>query len=103
MRALSLYGSVGSLPLAVFGINDGFEYNNTKDQSSAGRTNWPRHNVQSPPLRAPKTSAIKTNVLYVTASNEAVAKGSNGAKENAWSTSSISHVGMGEGVGGLLL
>ena len=101
--ALSLYGSVRRLPLAVLGINDGSEYNNTKDQSSAGRTNWPRRNAQSSLLHAPRASASKTNVLYVTASKDAVANSSNGAKVNARRTSPISHVGKGEGIGGLLL
>ena len=100
---LSLYGSVVCLPLAVLGINDGSEYNNTKDQSSAGRPNWPRCSAQSSPLRAPLASASKTNVLYGTASNDEVAEGSNGAKVNAWRTSPKTHMGMGEGNGGLLL
>ena len=82
----------------VVGINDGSEYNKTKDQFSAGRTNWPRHKAQSSPL-----SVNNTNVLYVIASNVAVSNNSNGAKESAQSTSPISHVGIREGFRGLLL
>ena len=48
-------------------------------------------------------SAINTNVLYVIASNEAVTNGSNGANDNVRSTSPISHVGIRDGFGGLLL
>ena len=99
--ALSLYGSVGSLPLAVLGINDGSEHHNTKDQSSAGQTNWQLRKAQRSPLRAQRASAVKTNVLYVTASNDAVANGSNRANVNARSISPICHVGIG-GFGGLL-
>ena len=91
----SALGSVGSLPLALLGINHGSEYNNTKDQSSAGQTNWPRRKAQSLPLRAPRANAVNTNILYATASNDAVSNGSNRANVNAQSMSPISHVGIG--------
>ena len=48
-------------------------------------------------------SARKTSVLYETASNDVVAKGSNEAKVNARRTSPKSHIGKGEGFGSLLL
>ena len=100
--APSLKGSVGSLLLAVLGINDRSEYNNMKDQSSTGRANWPLRKAQSLPLRAPRVRATKTNVLYVLAYKEAKSSGFNGASVNA-STNPMSHVGRGEGFGGLLL
>ena len=45
----------------------------------------------------------KTNVLYETASNDAVPIGSNGAKINTRCTSPKSHMGRGEGFSSLLL
>ena len=86
----------------VLGINDRSEYSKTKDQSSAALTKQPRRRGMSSPLRVPSMRG-RTNALYVVASKLACSSSLNGAVDNAQSMSPMSHMGTGEGVGGLLL
>ena len=87
--------------MAVLGMNDRSEYNNTKDQSSAGRMKWPRRRAQSSPLRAARR-VRPTQTFY---KKRLVSNDSNGALEKARSTSPtcMSHAGMAEGFYGVLL
>ena len=71
----------------------GMKSNNTKDQSSAGQTNWPRHKARISSLLSAQGEGNKNKRFLSNSFKDADSSDTNDASDNAHSTSPMFHMG----------